>query len=84
MRTLDAVVPIFNEAEILPELHRRLTSVLDSLPLEWRILYVDDGSSDASAGLLAEYASRRSLQVWQRRPRMRWFCSMETCRIPRR
>ena len=58
MRTLDAVVPIFNEAEILPELHRRLTSVLDSLPLEWRILYVDDGSSDASAGLLAEYASQ--------------------------
>ena len=58
MRTLDAVVPIFDEAEILPELHRRLTLVLDSLAFEWRILYVDDGSSDASPGLLAEYASQ--------------------------
>ena len=56
MRTLDAVVPVYNEAEILPELHRRLTSVLESLPFEWRILYVDDGSSDASPGLLADYA----------------------------
>lgn len=56
MRTLDAVVPVYNEAEILPELHRRLTSVLESLPFEWRVLYVDDGSSDASPGLLADYA----------------------------
>ena len=58
MRTLDAVVPIYNEAEILPELHRRLTSVLESLPFEWRILYVDDGSSDLSPELLAEYADQ--------------------------
>ena len=57
MNTLDAVVPIYDEAAILPELHRRLTAVLESLPFDWRILYVDDGSRDASADLLAEYAA---------------------------
>ncbi len=57
MKTLDAVVPIYNEDAILPELHRRLTTVLDGLPFAWRIVYVDDGSRDGSPGLLAEYAA---------------------------
>ena len=58
MRTLDAIVPIYNEEAILPELHRRLTSVLGSLPYDWRILYVDDGSADGSPDLLAEFAGK--------------------------
>ena len=60
MKTLDAIVPIYNEEKTLPELHRRLTSVLGGLPYDWRILYVDDGSSDDSPGLLAEYSDRDS------------------------
>lgn len=60
MRTLDAIVPIYNEEAILPELHRRLTTVLESSSYGWRILYVDDGSSDRSPDLLAEYAERDS------------------------
>ncbi len=58
MKTLDAIVPIYNEEAILPELHHRLTSVLDGLPYDWRVLYVDDGSADGSPGLLAEYSDR--------------------------
>lgn len=60
MKTLDAIVPIYNEEAILPELHHRLTSVLDGLPYDWRVLYVDDGSADGSPGLLAEYSDRDS------------------------
>lgn len=58
MKTLDTVVPIYNEAEILPELHRRLMASLDALPCDWRIVYVNDGSADGSAVLLDEYARR--------------------------
>lgn len=58
MKTLDTVVPIYNEAEILPELHRRLTASLEALPCDWRIVYVNDGSADDSAVLLDEYARR--------------------------
>jgi glycosyltransferase involved in cell wall biosynthesis len=58
LRTLDAIVPIYNEEAILPELHRRLTSVLGALPYDWRILYVDDGSADGSPDLLAEFAGK--------------------------
>lgn len=60
MKTVDAIVPIYNEDAILPELHDRLTSVLEQSPYEWRILYVDDGSSDRSPDMLAEFSDRDS------------------------
>ena len=57
MKTLDAVVPIYNEIEILPELHGRLRDVLSASGHEWRIIYVDDGSVDGSAACLASFAA---------------------------
>lgn len=58
MKTVDAIVPIYNEEAILPELHDRLGSVLAQSSYEWRILYVDDGSTDRSPELLADFAAR--------------------------
>ena len=52
------VVPIYNEAETLPELARRLTSVLDRLDGDAEVIVVDDGSSDGSAQLLDELSAR--------------------------
>jgi glycosyltransferase involved in cell wall biosynthesis len=46
------VVPVFNEEEMLPELHRRIASCLDSLPGAYEIVFVDDGSSDRSVELI--------------------------------
>ncbi len=56
MKTLEAVVPVYNEEAILPELHRRLTDTLSDLPYAWRVIYVDDGSRDRSPELLAGFA----------------------------
>jgi glycosyltransferase involved in cell wall biosynthesis len=44
---LSIVVPVFNEEDSLPELHRRLHDVLDPIG-EWEVVYVDDGSTDGS------------------------------------
>ena len=57
MKTLDAVVPVYNEQAILPELNRRLADTLGGLPYEWRIIYVDDGSRDRTPELLAGFAA---------------------------
>ena len=57
MKTLDAVVPVYNEEAILPELNRRLADTLDGLPYEWRLIYVDDGSRDRTPELLAGFAA---------------------------
>lgn len=43
---LSVVVPAYNEEEVLPEFHRRLTQTLAALPYAKEIIYVDDGSTD--------------------------------------
>lgn len=45
---VSAVIPAYNEAESLPELHRELVAALDGLGMTWEILYVDDGSRDGT------------------------------------
>jgi dolichol-phosphate mannosyltransferase len=54
--TLSVVVPVFNEQEVLPEFHRRLSAVLAGLGGTTEIVYVDDGSRDGSPRLLRELA----------------------------
>lgn len=57
MKRLDAVVPIYNEADILPELDARLRRVLADTGFDWRVIYVDDGSVDGSVEQLASLAA---------------------------
>jgi glycosyltransferase involved in cell wall biosynthesis len=47
-QTLTVVVPAYNEALVLPQFHARLTAVLDALDMDAGVLYVDDGSRDAT------------------------------------
>lgn len=47
------LVPVHDEAEVLPEFHRRLGAALAAMPMCAEILYVDDGSMDASPMVLA-------------------------------
>ena len=51
--SISVVVPVYDEAMVLPEFHRRLAAALDALDANAEIIYVDDGSRDASATLLA-------------------------------
>lgn len=50
--TLSVIIPIFNEEETLPELHRRLEGFLPSLGETWEVVFIDDGSKDGSAEIL--------------------------------
>src|SRR5256886_8308764 len=55
---LSIVVPLFNEAGTIEELHRRLTAVLFLIGRRSEIVYVDDGSSDGTAEALEVLAAR--------------------------
>jgi glycosyltransferase involved in cell wall biosynthesis len=55
---LSVVVPCYNEAEVLPRLEVRLTASLEALGLSWEVIFVDDGSSDATYEQLQEMHSR--------------------------
>jgi len=52
---ISVIVCCYNEAHVLPEFHRRLMLVIDTLPLVYEVLYVNDGSQDGSAELLEEF-----------------------------
>ena len=53
---LSVVVPVFNEEDNLPELHRRTREALGDLDGGYEIVYVNDGSEDASRDVLAGFA----------------------------
>lgn len=45
---ISVVVPLFNEEESLPELVTWISKVIDSMGLEYEIIFIDDGSKDRS------------------------------------
>ena len=50
---LSVVVPLFNEAAVLPLLVDRLRPVLDDLDRPYEVVAVDDGSTDTTAAVLS-------------------------------
>jgi len=48
------VVPIFNEEEVLPELYKRMSALLDTLDGSAEVIAVNDGSRDHSLEILRD------------------------------
>ncbi|GAC1361698.1 MAG: glycosyltransferase family 2 protein [Polyangiales bacterium] len=54
--TLSLVLPIYNEEDVIPELHARLQDFLRALALDAEVIFVNDGSKDRSMTLLRDVA----------------------------
>tara|TARA_Y100001934_G_scaffold47532_2_gene57610 strand:- start:16989 stop:17969 length:981 start_codon:yes stop_codon:yes gene_type:complete len=48
MTSITCVIPVYNEVESLPELHRQIISVCEANNYQYEIVFVDDGSNDGS------------------------------------
>lgn len=55
---ISAVIPVYDEAGSLPELHDELVRALEGLGRSWEILYLDDGSRDGSDLVIAALAQK--------------------------
>jgi len=55
---LTTVIPVFNEVESLPALHKELAAVAESAGLQMEIVFVDDGSSDGSWEQISRLAEK--------------------------
>ena len=63
-QSLSVVVPIYNDEEVIAELLRRLTAVLESLVSDYEIILIDDGSRDRSWTIMQdERAQRQHLRI---------------------
>ncbi len=54
---ISVVLPCFNEVENIPELRRRLVSVLEATGRSFEVVFVDDGSRDGSWEAMAAQAA---------------------------
>lgn len=54
---LSICIPLFNEAESLPELHAWITRVMMTNAYTYEIIFVDDGSTDNSWEIVAKLAN---------------------------
>ncbi|SNR69974.1 glycosyltransferase family 2 protein [Desulfurobacterium atlanticum] len=59
-KKLSIVIPLYNEEENVNELYNRLKEVLDALPYDYEIIFVDDGSTDRTVEKLEEIAKKDS------------------------
>jgi glycosyltransferase involved in cell wall biosynthesis len=50
--SIDIIIPLYNEEESLPTLHQQLCEVIEQLPYDFRICYVNDGSSDGTQKII--------------------------------
>jgi glycosyltransferase involved in cell wall biosynthesis len=61
---VSVILPVLNECENLEPLHARLTAALKPLARDYEIVYVDDGSTDASWDVLKRLvASDRAVRL---------------------
>lgn len=51
---ISIVIPLFNEAESLPELHAWIKRVMDAHQFSYEVIFIDDGSKDDSWKIIKE------------------------------
>ena len=56
--TFTIIAPVYNEAENLPVLYKRVKEVMDTTGEPWELVLVDDGSKDGSTELIRSLAKQ--------------------------
>lgn len=51
-RSIDLVIPVYNEAGVVEQTHARVCTVIENLPYKFTFYYVDDGSTDRTVASL--------------------------------
>lgn len=58
MLKVSLVIPVFNESGVIEQTHAKIAAVIDALPYEFSVFYVDDGSTDGTDAALAALAAQ--------------------------
>ena len=55
---ISIVAPVYNEEDVLEELHRQVALVMDQQDRPWELVLVNDGSHDRSANVIEQLHAR--------------------------
>ena len=56
MHMISVIIPCFNEEEALPVYYEAMTKVMEQMDMaEFELLFVDDGSTDRTLGILKSF-----------------------------
>jgi dolichol-phosphate mannosyltransferase len=56
MKTVDLVIPVYNEEEVIGIFHSKLAAAIQDIPYKISVIYVDDGSQDGTTQQLSDIA----------------------------
>ena len=65
-KTIDVIVPCFNEEENLDIFFERMISTLKKINLKYRIIFVDDGSKDNTWEKIINLKKKKSKYTWNK------------------
>ena len=51
-KRITVVSPVYNESDTLPDFYKRVSGVMNAADVSWRMLFVDDGSTDDSLSVI--------------------------------
>lgn len=57
MKTLDVIVPSFNEEKNISDFFKEISKELKPVDLDWRIIFVNDGSKDNTLSIIKKLAA---------------------------
>ncbi len=63
LKDVAVVIPVFNEEKLIGECINEWLNILDSVNLNYEILIIDDGSSDATISIVERYGDNQDVQV---------------------
>ncbi len=63
LKDVAVVIPVFNEEKLIGECINEWLNVLDSVNLNYEILIIDDGSSDATISIVERYEDNQNIQM---------------------
>tara|TARA_B100001939_G_scaffold187914_1_gene161877 strand:- start:2487 stop:3200 length:714 start_codon:yes stop_codon:yes gene_type:complete len=63
LKDVAIVIPVFNEEKLIGECINEWLNVLDSVNLNYEILIIDDGSSDATISIVERYGDNQNIQM---------------------
>ncbi len=53
---LSVIIPMYNEQEVISETYKRLTAILSKMDNDYEMIFVNDGSRDATKDIMSAVA----------------------------